>query len=111
MVRSHNQNVAKLVVKDKCLGILETMGEVFPEAKCQRCTVHFCRDVFSVTPRSKIKLATEMLKAIHAQESKNAVREKATVMVEELCSMKPKGGAKKVEDGIEETLDLLRFSQ
>lgn len=53
------------------------MGEVFPEAKYQRCTVHFYRNVFSVTPRSKVKLVAKMLKAIHAQESKKAAREKA----------------------------------
>ena len=26
---------------DKCLGMLETVGEVFPDAKCQPCTVTF----------------------------------------------------------------------
>lgn len=31
----------KLVVGDKCLGMLEAVGEVFPEAKYQRYTVHF----------------------------------------------------------------------
>ena len=46
----------KLVVGDKCLGMLEAIGEVFPEAKYQRCAVHFYRNVFSVTPRSKVKL-------------------------------------------------------
>ena len=50
---------------------------MFPEAKYQRCTVHFYRNGFSVTPRSKVKLVAKMLKAIHAQESKKAAREKA----------------------------------
>jgi len=31
----------KLIVGDKCLGMLEAVGEVFPDAKYQRCTVHF----------------------------------------------------------------------
>ena len=52
--------------------MLEAVGEVFPEAKYQRCTVHFYRNVFSVTPRSKVKLVAKMLKAIHAQESKKS---------------------------------------
>ena len=65
----------KLVVGDKCLGMLEAVGEVFPAAKYQRCTVHFYRNVFSVTPRSKVKLVAKMLKAIQAQESKRAARE------------------------------------
>ena len=38
-----------------------------------------------------------MLKAIHAQESKKAAREKAKAVVEELRSMKLKEAAKKVE--------------
>ena len=44
---------------DKCLGMLEAVGEVFPEAKYQRCTVRFYRNVFSVTPRSKVKLVAK----------------------------------------------------
>ena len=56
----------------------------------ERCTVHFYRNVFSVTPRSKMKLVAKMLKAIHAQESKKAAREKAKAVVEELRAMKLK---------------------
>ena len=69
----------KLVVGDKCQGMLEAMREVFPEVKYQRCTGYFYRNVFSVTPRSKVKLVSKMLKAIHAQEIKKAAREKAVV--------------------------------
>ena len=76
-LRGRGLDGVKLVVGDKCLGMLEAVGEVFPEAKYQRCTVHFYRNVFSVTPRSKVKLVAKMLKAIHAQESKKAAREKA----------------------------------
>ena len=50
-----------------------------------------------------------MLKAIHAQESKKAAREKAKAVVAELNAMKLKEAAKKVEDGIEETLTYLRL--
>lgn len=84
--------------------MLEIVGEAFPEAKYQRCTVHFSHNVFSVTPRSKIKLVVKMLNAIHDQESKKAAREKAKAVAEELRAMKLKEAAKKVEDGIEETL-------
>ena len=99
----------KLVVGDKCLGMLEAVGEVFPEAKYQRCTVHFYRNVFSVTPRSKVKLVAKMLKAIHAQENKKAAREKANSVVEELRTMKLSEAAKKVEAGVEETLTYCDF--
>lgn len=108
-LRGRGLDGVKLVVGDKCLGMLEAVGEVFPEAKYQRCTVHFYRNVFAVTPRSKVKLVAKMLKAIHAQESKKAAREKAGAVVEELRSMKLKEAAKKVEDGIEETLTYCDF--
>ena len=60
----------KLIVGDKCMGMLEAVGEVFPDAKYQRCTVHFYRNVFSVVSKSRTKIVAKMLKAIHAQESK-----------------------------------------
>ena len=99
----------KLIVGDKCLGMLEAVGEVFPEAKYQRCVVHFYRNVFSVVPKSKVKNVAKMLKAIHAQESKKASREKAAAVVAELKSMKLPEAAKKVEAGIEETLTYCDF--
>ena len=50
-----------------------------------------------------------MLKAIHAQANKKAARKKARAVVEELRAMKLKEAAKKVEDGIEETLTYCDF--
>lgn len=99
----------KLIVGDKCLGMCNAVAEVFPEAKYQRCTVHFYRNVFSVTPRKHMREVTRMLKAIHAQESKEAARKKAGDVVEKLRSMWLKEAAKKVEDGIEETLTYMDF--
>ena len=99
----------RLIISDKCLGMLESIPVVFPEAKYQRCTVHFYRNVFSVVPKSKVKIVAKMLKAIHAQESKKASREKAKAVVAELRAMKLKEAAKKVEDGIEETLTYCDF--
>ena len=50
-----------------------------------------------------------MLKAIHAEESKKASREKAATVVAELKAMKLPEAAKKVADGIEETLTYCDF--
>ena len=108
-LRGRGLDGVKLIVWDKCLGMMETVGEVFPEVKYQRCIVHFYCNVFSVTPRSKMKLVAKMLKAIYAQKSKKAVWEKTKMVVEELRSMKLKEVAKKVEDGIEETLTYCDF--
>lgn len=99
----------RLIVGDKCLGMLDAAAEVFPQAAYQRCTVHFYRNVFSATPRSKMKLVAKMLKAIHAQESKAAAREKARQVAKDLRDMKLKEAAKKVEDSIEETLAYMDF--
>lgn len=99
----------KLIVGDKCLGMCNAVAEVFPEAKYQRCTVHFYRNVFSVIPRKHMREVTRMLKAIHAQESKEAARKKARDVAEKLRSMRLNEAAKKVEDGIEETLTYMDF--
>lgn len=99
----------RLVVGDKCHGMLEALGEVFPEAKYQRCTVHFYRNIFSLVPRSKVEIVAKMLKAIHAQESKAAARDKAKLVVAALREMKLKEAALRVENGIDETLSYMEF--
>lgn len=50
-----------------------------------------------------------MLKAIHAQENKDAARKKARDVEEKLRSMRLNKAAKKVKDGIEETLTYMDF--
>ncbi len=99
----------RLIIGDKNLGMLETIPEVFPDARYQRCTVHFYRNIFSVMSRNKIKSVAMMLKAIHAQESKEAAREKDRQVTEKLKEMKLRSAAKKLQDGIEETLTYMDF--
>ena len=67
----------RLIIGDRNLGMLDTIPEVFPDACYQRCTVHFYQNIFSVTPRNKMKTVAMMLKAIHGQESKEVSRKKA----------------------------------
>jgi transposase-like protein len=100
---------AQLFIGDKCLGLLEAVCEVYPEAKYQRCAVHFCRNMFSVTPRSKVREVAAMLKAIHAQEDKASAREKAATAAVKLRLMKFREAADKLEKGIEETLTYMDF--
>jgi len=108
-LRERGLDGVKLVVGDKCLGMCEAVSEVFPKAKYQRCTVHFYRNVFSVTPRSRMREVSRMLKAIHAQENKEAARKKAGDVAEQLRAMKLKEAAKKIENSIEETLTYMDF--
>ena len=56
-----------------------------------------------------MKIVAKMLKAIHAQESKKAAREKARAVVAELRALKLPEAAKKIADGIEETLTYCDF--
>lgn len=97
------------VVGDKSLGMLEAVGDVLLDAKYQRCTVHFYRNIFTGVPRTKVKHVTKMLKVIRVQESKKAAREKGRGVIAELREMKLKGAAKNVEEGIEETLTYCDF--
>ena len=45
----------QLFIGDKCMGLIESLGEVYPLAQFQRCVVHFYRNIFSVVPRGKMK--------------------------------------------------------
>jgi transposase-like protein len=99
----------RLIIGDKCLGMLESIPEVFPDAKYQRCMVHFYRNIFSATPRNKMKEVSMLLKAIHAQECKTSAKEMAEQVADKLRKMKLASAAKKVEDGIEETLTYMDF--
>jgi putative transposase len=99
----------QLVISDKCLGLVETLGEFFADARWQRCMVHFYRNVFSCVPNDKVKEVAGMLKAIHAQESKEAALSKAADIVEKLKSMRLGKASEIVQDGIAETLSYYYF--
>jgi len=99
----------QLVISDKCLGLVETLGEFFADARWQRCMVHFYRNVFSCVPNDQAKAVAGMLKAIHAQESREAALEKAAIVVEKLVSMKLSKAASTLREGIAETLSYYYF--
>src|SRR5262245_4388513 len=65
----------RLFVSDKCLGLVESLAEFYPEATWQHCVVHFYRNVFTATPRGKAREVAALLKAIHAQEDEAAALE------------------------------------
>ena len=99
----------ELFISDKCIGLIESLAEYYPEAKWQRCTVHWYRNVLSVVPRGKMKEVAAMLKAIHAQEDAEAARIKAQAVVEKLETMKLSKAAEKVREGVDETLSYYDF--
>jgi transposase-like protein len=99
----------KLIVSDKCLGLIETLGDFYPEAHWQRCVVHWYRNVWTVVPSGRVKEVAAMLKAIHAQEDLAAARVKAVAVVGKLREMKLGKAADAVESGVEETLSYMNF--
>jgi transposase-like protein len=99
----------RLVISDVCLGLTETLAEVFPEADWQRCAVHFYRNVFSHVPHTKLREVAAMLKAIHAQENREAAEVKATDVVGKLRAMKLSTAAELVENAIHETLSYFAY--
>jgi len=99
----------QLFISDKCMGLVESLGEYYPEAAWQRCTVHFYRNVFTNVPSTKVKDVAAMLKAIHAQEDREAALEKSRLVIEKLKTMKLSIAAKTVEEGVHETLTYTIF--
>lgn len=98
-----------LAITDKCLGLVEAIEEHFPEAKWQRCLVHFYRNVFCYVPTGKIRQVTAMLKAIHAQECKEAAKNKAVQIGETLKHLKLGKAADILLSGYHETLTYMEF--
>lgn len=99
----------RMVTGDKRQGMVGALEEVFPQASYQRCTVHFYRNVFSKVPKQKRTLVAKMLKAIHAQESREAAVAKADEVAASLEGMRLGAAAKVVREGCPETLAYTDF--
>lgn len=108
-LRGRELSGARLVTGDKSLGMFGALEEVFPEARYQRRTVRFCRNVFGKVPRQKRTRVAKMLNAIHAQESREASEAKASEVADSLESMKLLAAAKVVREGCAETLAYTDF--
>ena len=101
----------RLIISDACIELAESPAEFFPDARWQRCVVHFYRNVFSHVPRPKLREVAAMLKAIHAAEDVQAAREKAWQVVAKLREQRLAKAAGLVESGIEETFAYYRFPE
>jgi putative transposase len=99
----------QLIISDACRGLVESIVDYLPDARWQRCMVHFYRNVFSHVPTTKVREISHMLKAIHAQESREAAQEKAATVVEDLRRQKLAKAAELIETHIDETLSYYSF--
>ena len=103
-LKSRGLRGVRMFVGDKAAGMVGSIAEVFPDAKYQRCTVRFYRNVLAKVPKSKRPQAAAMLKAIHAMESREAAAAEAGAVAGDLESMRLKEAAKVVRGGHAETL-------
>ena len=99
----------RLVISDACLGLIESVAEYYPDADWQRCTVHFYRNVFSHVPRTRVRQVAAMLKAIHAQESREAALDKANKVIADLRDMKLSKAAELIEHAIAQTVAFYAY--
>lgn len=99
----------EIVTSDKCLGLIEAIAEVFPEANWQRCTVHWYRNILKDVPKSKVREVSAMLKAIHSQEDKEAALQKSDLVVEKLHKMKLRKASERVRESALETLSYMDY--
>ena len=99
----------RLIISDACRGLVEAAHELYPEARWQRCVVHFYRNVFSHVPNSKVADVARMLKAIHAQEDRSSADAKTREVVVKLRAMKVPAATERVETKGYETLTYYAF--
>ena len=100
----------RLFVSDACLGLIESLGELYAEARRQRCVVHWYRNAWSHVPKGKVSEVTAMLKAIHAKEDREAALNKAADVAEKLRSvLKLAKAAVFVEETVAQTLSYMSY--
>ena len=74
----------RLVVGDRCAGLVSTVDSMLPKAKYRRCMVHFMRNVLSRTPPTHREWASAALKAVFAMESRESALDKAGAVAAEM---------------------------
>ena len=101
----------QLFVTDRNMGVVESIAEFYPESKWQRCVVHYYRNVFSLVPNGKVREVAAMLKAVHAQEDKEAALAKISQIADKLSGMKLGKAAEHVRTNMAETLAYMDFPE
>lgn len=97
----------RLVVGDRCAGLVATVNSMLPDARYQRCTVHFMRNVLSRVSRKHAAWAAGALKAVFAMESRDAALRKAEDVAAQMESCGLKAAASCLREGIGESTTYL----
>lgn len=99
----------RLIVSDKSTGLLDAIGDFFPESRWQRCVVHFYRNILDAVSTGKPKVVSTMLKAIHVQEDKAAAHQKAEQVSAKLKALHLEKAARILQAEAEETFSFYEF--
>lgn len=97
----------RLVVGDRCAGLVATVDSMLPKAKYQRCMARFMRNVLSKTPPSHREWASVALKAVFVMESRESALDKAETVAAEMEARRLKAAANCLREGIGETMAYL----
>ena len=97
----------RLVVGDRCAGLVATVDSMPPKAGCRRCMVHFLRNVLSKVPPTHREWASAALKAVFAMESRESALDKAGTVAAEMESRRLKAAANRLREGIGEATTYL----
>jgi putative transposase len=108
-LKDRGLNGVQLMISDACRGLIEAVAELYPEARWQRCVVHWYRNVFSHSPRGKVAEVARMLKAIHAQEDRMSASAKIAEVVNKLKALKLTRAAELVANHGQETLTYFAY--
>ena len=80
---------------------MASAAEFYPDARWQRCSVHFYRNFFSHVPAAKLREVALMLKAIHAQKNHAVARRKAEEVIARLKAQRLTKAAELVEGAMD----------
>lgn len=97
----------RLAAGDRCAGLVNTVSGLLPQARYQRCMVHFMRNVLSKVSPRHTRWAADALKAVFAMESRDSALAKAEQVASEMEERKLREAAKCLREGIDETTTYL----
>ena len=97
----------RLVVGDRCAGLVATVNSMLPDAGYQRYMVHFMRNVLSKTSPTHREWASAAPKAVFAMESRESALAKAETVATEMEGRRLKAAANCLGEGIRETTTYL----
>ena len=97
----------RLVTGDRCAGLVSAVGELLPGARCQRCMVHFERNVLARADPKNRDWAADALKAVFSMETRDKALEKAESVAAEMESRKLREAAGCPREGIGEATTYL----